>query len=230
MKGFNVLGSCLAGVVVFLLAPVAPATPITGGNILVVDGVEWAQVDLFDNLSWNDINAVCPSGVCIDDGELNGYTMTGWLWADWEDVQPMFNSYLSAAGVTGDDLLGPGAHPAFGDSYVEQASTWAPEFFASGWRPTVSSATGFQYAMGLTRQLVLGTEVSVAFMHWSNDGQLGDAASTSLLFTDNLDSAEGGRGAWFLRRDPQPGVPAPATLALFSVGFAGLFWFRRKRA
>jgi hypothetical protein len=55
------------------------AMPIT--DTVTADGKEWAQVDLFLNLSWYDINAVCPEGVCSDGGMLNGYDMTGWLWA-----------------------------------------------------------------------------------------------------------------------------------------------------
>jgi hypothetical protein len=52
------------------------AVPITGADAMTVDGTDWAQVDLFTNLSWNDINAYCPGGVC-DTGRLNGNDMEG---------------------------------------------------------------------------------------------------------------------------------------------------------
>jgi len=213
------------------IAKTGLAAPITGADIVVVSGLQWAQVDLFGNLSWSEINAACPSGPCTVDSELNGYTMTGWSWASWEDVQPLFNSYLSAAGVVGDDLLGPGGSAVFGDAYQAQNSSWAADFFNSGWRATITSVPNFQYTTGLTRQLILGTEVSVATMDWSPNGAFSDSASTTLLFTDNLDAADVGRGGWFFRpvQDDVTGVSAPATLMLSLGGLAGLTWARRAR-
>ena len=92
-------------------------------DTITVNGKEWAQVDLFYDLSWNDINAVCPSGICS--GELNGFDMTGWTWASVEDVNTLFNYYI------GFEALGPGP-----DSYDEDDSEWGPAFFHDGWRPT----------------------------------------------------------------------------------------------
>jgi hypothetical protein len=92
------------------------------------DGKEWAQPDLFvgERVSWNDLAAVCPSGIC--GGTLTTWTGTtfvldGGIFAGVEDVNGLFNSYLRAGGVTGDDLLsGP-------DEYEEDFSTWGPAFF-----------------------------------------------------------------------------------------------------
>ena len=52
------------------------AVPITGADTMTGDGTDWAQVDLFTNLSWNEINAYCPGGVC-GTGSLNGNDMEG---------------------------------------------------------------------------------------------------------------------------------------------------------
>jgi hypothetical protein len=52
----------------------AESTGIDITDTVTVDGKVWAQVDLFTNLSWNDINAVCPEGACF--GILNGHDMT----------------------------------------------------------------------------------------------------------------------------------------------------------
>lgn len=112
------------------------AAPITGTDIVTVDGTDWAQTDLFTNLSWNDINAVCPSGVCIDGAELNGQTMTGWMWATGEEVAALINSYLSTAGKTENDLL------VVGVPFDEESSSWAPSFF-SAFRATYSVAGNF---------------------------------------------------------------------------------------
>jgi hypothetical protein len=92
-----------------------------GLDTVTVAGKEWAQVDLFTNLSWNQINAVCPEGVCT--GILNGYDMTGLTWASIDDINALFNYYI------GSDILGPGP-----DIYHEFDSEWAPAFFGDGWR------------------------------------------------------------------------------------------------
>jgi hypothetical protein len=100
-----------------------PGTPIKGNDLVAVDGKVWAQADLFNNLSWNDINAVCAGGVCANGGVLNGHDMTGWTWASVDDINALFNGYI------GTPELGPG-----GSKYVEVDSLWAPAFFSSGWR------------------------------------------------------------------------------------------------
>lgn len=51
--------------------------------------------------------------------------MTGWNWANNEDVNALFNFFI------GSPLLGPGAA-----EYMENNSLWAPAFFDAGFRPT----------------------------------------------------------------------------------------------
>ena len=108
----------------FYLMPVfVPAQPIT--DTVTVDGKEWAQADLFFNLSWDEINAVCPAGVCGDSGQLNGYDMTGWTWASVDEVKALFNVYI------GDNVLGPET-----DFYQDVTGEAVERFFDDGWRPT----------------------------------------------------------------------------------------------
>jgi hypothetical protein len=71
----------------FYLMPIFGSEPDT----VTVAGKEWAQVDQFSNLSWNDINAVCPAGVCS--GILNGYNMTGWTWASVGEFEELISAY-----------------------------------------------------------------------------------------------------------------------------------------
>ncbi len=85
---------------VFFLMPVFRPYP---EDIITVNGNEWLQPALFTNLSWNDINAVCPAGVCS--GELNGYDMTGWTWASIDDVNALFNSYQKAGKAILEDFV-----------------------------------------------------------------------------------------------------------------------------
>jgi hypothetical protein len=91
-------------------------------DIITVDGKEWLQPYLFTNLSWNDINAICPEGVCA--GLLNGYDMSGWTWASIDDANALFNHYI------GSDELGPGPD---GPTVIE--CTAVDDFFRDGWRP-----------------------------------------------------------------------------------------------
>jgi hypothetical protein len=87
-----------------------------------VDGREWAQVDLFTNLSWNDINAVCPEGACA--GLLNGYNMNGWTWASVDDFNQLLSYYI-----------GTDVGPAPYSNRTEDAELkWTHPFFADGWR------------------------------------------------------------------------------------------------
>jgi hypothetical protein len=88
---------------------------------VTVDGREWAQVDQFTGLSWNDINAVCPEGACS--GILNGFDMTGWKWASVDDVIALFNHYI------GSDELRLGQYPLM---YVDCIGV--NRFFRDGWR------------------------------------------------------------------------------------------------
>jgi len=99
--------------------------PIT--DTVTISGKEWAQVDLFLNLSWEEINAVCPMGRCAKFGTLNGYDMSGWMWASVDDVNALFNYYA------GGPILGPGPGITLSGTSIALA------FFSDGWRPLVDN-------------------------------------------------------------------------------------------
>ena len=97
----------------FYIMPIFGLGGLGGLDTVTVDGREWAQVDHFTNLSWDDINAVCPEGVCS--GVLNGYDMTGWTWASFDDVSALFNHYIATDDVeviqdcrVGDEFINDG--------------------------------------------------------------------------------------------------------------------------
>jgi hypothetical protein len=123
---------------VFYLMPIFTETlprPISDSDTITVNGREWAQPGLFAELAWNDINAKCPAGICA--GVLNGYDVTGWIWASRDDITALFNSYI------GSDVLG---HDA--DYFRESESEWLLRFFDDGW---ISVSSGTYFVMGLTR-------------------------------------------------------------------------------
>ncbi len=79
-------------------------------DTIFVDGREWAQVYLFNNVFIDDINAVCPDGFC--DGILkagfpdqHNYDLTGWQWASTDEVNTLFNHYIEDES----SFFGPGA-------------------------------------------------------------------------------------------------------------------------
>jgi hypothetical protein len=155
---------------------------------------------LFTNLSWNDINAICPSGVCVDGGVLNGYAMTGWTWASIDEVSALFNSFLIATGLSGEDLLGPGV-----DSYQETGSVWATDFFGSDWLPTLTNLPALQIICGWTSELHRD-EVTEGLIQWSPGSAISDLVATGNIFTDDsLNYSDESVGAWFFRTLPDGG-------------------------
>lgn len=104
-----------------------PCALITGADVITANGKEWAQPVLFANLSWNQINAVCPQneGPCNANSVINGLDMTGWTWANIDTAMDLVNSY----GVT------PPISLSVRNS-IEINSLWAPAFYDSGFVPT----------------------------------------------------------------------------------------------
>ena len=150
----------------------------------------WAQPSLFSDVSWYDIEDLCPipSGVC--DGELNGIDLDGWTWASADDVNALFNHYI------GYDVLGPGP-----DSYLELHSEWAPAFFSDGWIPTSSPDQALvMEVQGWLRDFKTDTgdgyfaSINNIMYEVEND-EVQDGAGT---VGDNIPS-EKRAGAWFYR-------------------------------
>jgi hypothetical protein len=195
-----------AGVLLFLTAGTVVAAPIT--NTVTVGEKTWAQVTLFANLSWNDIDAACPemdSGKCLDGTTLNGWDMTGWTWASIFDVGALFASTTP--------------HPGGIASYSEINSTWAPEFFELGFEPTLSSSITVNI-VGLTSTTLEGGSGSayVGRLLWGIFG-FDDAVETTASVGKTLTASA--RGGWFYQ-SPATEVPEPGTLPLFGLAFVML--------
>jgi len=124
------------------LNPTNPCALITDNDIVTADGKDWAQPDLFISVSWNQMNAACPGGACIDGAILNGRDMTGWTWAGFGDLAVLFNSY----GV--DPPL-----PTLTNGASQQVgSVWAPAWFEGGWRHTyIETASDYLFTAGYLR-------------------------------------------------------------------------------
>lgn len=134
----------------YLMPLFEPLTEI--GATVTMNGKAWAPMNDFGNLSWDDINAVCPAtngGHCLVGGKLMEYDMTGWTWASVDDVNALLNSYLGSGAIgPGPDNL-PGSlvglslqQAAFPATMYQHgcagcaASTW------KGWTSTQASVPG----------------------------------------------------------------------------------------
>lgn len=164
-----------------------PGTPIT--DTIAVGGKEWAQAILFYRLSWNQINIVCPAGVCA--GVLNGYDVTGWKWATVDEVNSLFNYYIGSA------VLGPDP------SNVQTLSSWGREFFLSGgWTsdPGTLTLTGTLSIQGFvsTPLSIYGRPYIGNMSGWIS--QLGDSVSNASTFAiGGTPDTAGTIGAWLYR-------------------------------
>ncbi|MFK7977021.1 MAG: hypothetical protein AB8C02_12845 [Halioglobus sp.] len=101
------------------------------------DGNEWAQIDLFDGLTYAEIAAVCAGGPCS--GTLNGFDMDGWTWASAQDVLDLFNSYEATGSVTA---------PVPGTVFI--STTFIPALVLSGFNPTNLGPSGGDQLGGFT--------------------------------------------------------------------------------
>ncbi len=159
------------------------------------DGKEWAQTDVFWGLNWNEVDAVCPEstgGVC--NGVLNGYEVTGWIWASNSDVEALYSSY----GIS------PPMSPA-NQQVNEFGSLWAPAFFAAGWvsyndgSPEMFEWSGSQ---GWVRDSVDSSDANWADIVDFIDESIGlpDSARSGRVLAKTY--AAGRLGAWIYRPIP----------------------------
>ena len=157
--------------------------PLT--DTVTINGREWAQIDLFQSLSWNEINAVCPGGPCS--GVLNGYNMAGMTWASLADVSAIINFYAGASVANlevGSYLAGPGSEAA-------------PGPFIDGMRPTIQIPIGRELA-GLCRDTI---DINPTFTWWVSwvDYALSTTSDRVDRHEIHKDFPSDPVGAWFYR-------------------------------
>jgi hypothetical protein len=93
----------------FYLMPVFKETPpeikVIEDSPVEVDGKLWLQPIHFVNYSYDQIKEVCPQRVCS--GSLPGSTidLTGYLWANRDEVESLFFFYQSSARRVLDDFI-----------------------------------------------------------------------------------------------------------------------------
>ncbi len=134
-----------------LLAALLPvcvnALPIT--DFVKVGDKQWAQVDLFRDVTWNEVSVACPSGVCVSGNSINGWSVSGWTWASNSEV--------------GDNLFAPltshtGGVSRSTDIGVDTVSPWLEKtgFRGTGDTTTNSTVDAISLIFGLTRDDLSG--------------------------------------------------------------------------
>lgn len=224
MKGLGKLLACIAMGV--MLALPAWSIPIPETQRVTVNGVTWAQPNLFGG-TWGEFNAQCPDGPCASGSLLESWDMTGWTWGGPEDVAALLNYYLANAGVAGSDLLDPAN---LNDSFVTVQAAPAPWItaIAKDFRRTGYDHTAGYYLWGWVAQIP-GQRYMVyaqsAPEFWQSTARSSSAAS------GNPDRTE--TGAWFFCTDacpPTESVAAPGVLQLVALALAALGWSRSRHA
>lgn len=187
---------------------------------MLANDLEWAQVDLFSETTWSEINALYAGGPC-GAGSLKGFELLGWTWASIGDLNALFNSYLIAAGITGDDLL----HPAEQDRLFDSnATTWAPAFFADGWRYIFCDCALLETG-GWTSEIdPTGRFANIGDATLGVPANSFDNFSTNARFAANVFRSSR-IGSWFYRSPVV--VPTPNSIALVALGFVFLVLRRR---
>jgi hypothetical protein len=220
-----------AAILLFSLSISAiPITPTTGptGNMQEIDGIYWAQPKLFINFTWNELNQVCPSGVCA--GNFNNYDMTGWNWASTGDMNGMFNYLISEEIALGSQGIN------FSDNNNAEIKKLATDF---GYTDRNSSYYGYSQLFVITSSLYELDNTQGTISRYLDDNQFGDSVYTGKAYAK--DSRYYKFAAWFYYGDVSPSgiphaspdanvdVPEPSTLAIFALGLISLAARRFKK-
>lgn len=215
-KGKLSLKKTCAVVLTVALSQAVSAMPITGIDTVTVGTQEWAQLDLFTNVSWNEINAQCEGGVCGPTSQINGWDLDGWTWASDDAVVALYEEFAGRpAGSFG--------------RLVEVDSTWAPAFMTA-FRPTIREATVSRVIGNTAASFSAGDNSRGLTGIVVDDTAIGGQDVTGFFLT-NFDFMAPDLGGWFYRETMNVDtVPVPATLTLFGLGLAVLGWSRRKKA
>ena len=169
---------------VFQLAAPQPIT-----QTITLQGIEWAQPSLFTNLTWDEIDAVCPGGVCS--GGLNGHLMDGWTFATVDDVNAVFNFYLLAAGS---GTMGPGP------TVILAPLDTLAAMWEAGWNMTCNTPEDGIFGRTITpsgsEHYLVGAQENTIVPPFSNPVDL----FAGLTFDDTPGTSC--HGAWFYRIPP----------------------------
>ena len=183
----------LTVVILFQAIPTQAASVIKDGN-------EWLQPADFVDVSWEQIDAICPATsdrVCT--GSLGGIDITGFIFASIEEVNMLMATY----GVPLPDLCG-------GSAARVEDSAWAPAAFAD-FSPT-EEFDGNRWLEGNTSDANICDVIIDPFCTFDQNGFIGIQSAVDL--GDGYCAGPGSIsiGVWLYR----PYSPAPVSVTTLS--------------
>ncbi len=166
-------------------------------------GKDWRQVTDTAGISWSDIASVCPlNGATACNGTVDGVNLTGWVFADVDQVGQLFSYF--------------GDFPGGIDQVHVSSTSQAGSFLDNAINPTYSDNI-YRAVYGWTSTPTPGGSIWVAEVidrpsgdpngdFWSTDDNFGPGQSNVV-------------GAWMWQPSA---VPEPATWAMFIIGFGAI--------
>ncbi len=205
---------------------------VSVANAVVIGDKDWRQLTETRGFSYNMLvdtsTGVCSAADGKCSGFLGGVEFTGWTWASLAEVGELFNLLVSKPGI---DFSIPS-----GASLQEYGSDWAPvSIDADG---IANGDHGYFYATsvisgeaakidGITRTdsiYTVGNVFMPVMLDQFNDG-IQDAVATTTHGAKWLPHQD--RGIWMYRDSSL--VPEPTTLALLTLGLAGIGFVQKKK-
>lgn len=202
-------------------------------HAVVIDGKDWAPMRSLGNVSYQTLDAYFDTGTgrCDhDDCVINGFDVSDYTWASYDDVRLMFESYLGVA-------IPIDPSTTLGNTQI--LDPWALDGFSSLLEPANSGGLA-QGWVALTRSLFTAPATDTALLFNATDylntaTSHPNCASLGGIWCANDQILVGGISfvavdlAVWLYKEPYPSVPIPSAVWLFGSGLLGLIGFARRK-